>query len=106
VVKGVLTVCSSRNTPTVPIRPDLRLAAARPARTRKVVVVLPLVPVTPKTGSARDGCPYTSADNGPSAARGSGVTSTGGAVLDPASSAAPAGSVSTATAPAASAWSR
>jgi hypothetical protein len=42
---------------TVPISPHERPAAARPARTKNVVVVLPLVPVMPMISIAALGLP-------------------------------------------------
>src|ERR1700732_207679 len=82
--------------PTVPINPALRPAARSPASTRYVVVVLPDVPVTPMTFNRDDGSPYTRAAAAPSTDRGAGCTST---ATPDGSMAAPAGSVSTATAP-------
>jgi hypothetical protein len=82
---------------TVPTRPLGQPAAARPASTRKAVVVLPLVPVTPRTTSCSLGEPYTRAATLPSSPRGSATTQTGRPVERASSS--PAGSVSTATAP-------
>src|SRR5262249_26755808 len=90
----------STRMPTVPINPTLRPAARRPASTRYVVVVLPDVPVTPMTRNFDDGSPYTKAAAAPSTERGAGGTTAG--TLD-GRVAAPAGSVSTATAPRATA---
>ena len=66
------------------------------------MVVLPLVPVIPVVAIARAGSPYTQADTAPRTPRGSATTSTGTST-PPASwmRSAPAGSVSTAAAPAA-----
>ena len=47
VVRPPGTGSSPMNAPTVPISPAARPAARRPARIRNVVVVFPLVPVTP-----------------------------------------------------------
>ena len=57
VVKPVLISASPTMVATVPMSPFTRPAAARPARMRNVVVVLPLVPVTPSIRSPRDGVP-------------------------------------------------
>src|SRR5262249_15787681 len=65
------------------------------------VEVFPAVPVMPMTLSRSVGCPYTVAAASPSTARGSSTTSTG---TPPGPRVAPAGSVRTATAPAAMAW--
>src|SRR5919198_1315087 len=100
VVKPVLISSAPIMVATVPISPGTRPAAASPARIRKVVVVLPLVPVTPSIDIAAAGWPYTWAAIEPSTARTAGTTSTGTSTD---SSAAPALSVSTATAPAATA---
>ncbi len=97
VVNPVLISSSPIIVATVPIRPGTRPAACSPARMRNVVVVLPLVPVTPRTDRAELGCPYTSADTSPRTSRTAGTTSTG---TSAGSTAAPASSVSTATAPA------
>ena len=57
VVKPVLIDSSPISVATVPISPHVRPAASRPARTKNVVVVLPLVPVTPRTSSSPLGSP-------------------------------------------------
>ena len=57
VVKPVLIGSSPISVATVPISPAPRPAACSPARTKNVVVVLPLVPVTPRTSSSPLGSP-------------------------------------------------
>ncbi len=57
VVKPVLMASSPMRVATVPIRPLVRPAACNPARRKNVVVVLPLVPVTPSTSSSPLGSP-------------------------------------------------
>ena len=63
------------------------------------MVVLPEVPVIPTTVTRSDGFPYTVAASPPSTLRGAGCTSIGTVPARAAISAAPAASVSTATAP-------
>ena len=50
---------------------------AAPRRAGRSSVVLPLVPVTPRTSSRLSGCPWTAAARAPRTARGSGTTTTG-----------------------------
>ena len=57
VVNPVFTASSPIIVATVPISPHWRPAASSPARTKYVVVVLPLVPVTPRTAIAALGRP-------------------------------------------------
>ncbi len=55
--------------PIVPMTPARIPAARAIASSRYVVVVLPLVPVTPSTANRADGSPQAAADTGPMAAR-------------------------------------
>ena len=70
---GVVSERGSRMPPmrasTVPSRPLLRPAASNMAASRKAVVVLPFVPVTPTTASCSLGRPQSTCASGPSAAR-------------------------------------
>src|SRR5918998_1520767 len=104
---GVVNELGSRSAPirlsTVPSSPVEAPAIRSPASSRYVVVVLPDVPVTPSTASRVDGSPWIRAESGPSAARGSGCTTTGTCAPARAGRAAPTPSVSTAAAPAVSA---
>ena len=81
---------------TVPTSPGERPAAARTERRRKVVVVLPFVPVTPATSSARVGSPKKASAAIAIAARASSTTSCG-------TSSSSGRSTTSATAPAATA---
>ena len=54
---------------TVPITPGVIPSARNTASNMNVVVVLPFVPVTPTSVSARDGSPKNSDANGPIAVR-------------------------------------
>ncbi len=65
VVKGSGVTSPPNRTPSVPITPGRRPAAASTASRKNVVVVFPLVPVMPSTGSARDGSPWNRAATGP-----------------------------------------
>ena len=55
--------------PMVPITPGRMPAARAMASSSQVVVVLPLVPVTPSTASFVEGWPQAAAATGPIAAR-------------------------------------
>ena len=82
-------------------------AARRPSasstdRRKWVVVVLPLVPVTPTTARRRDGWPWKAAATGPMAARTSSTTTWGTSTWG--TSTSTKRSTSRATAPAATAW--
>lgn len=57
VVKALGTSAPAILTPTVPIIPGIRPAARRPDSIRCAVVVLPEVPVTPRTTTRSEGCP-------------------------------------------------
>ena len=83
----------------VPMTSASRPSASRTALSRWVVVVLPLVPVTPTTASRRDGCRWRAAAARAMAARLSATTTWG--TVDAASTGR---SHSRATAPAATAW--
>ncbi len=97
VVRADATSSPSIRVPTVPITAAGTPAPESPPSSRRVVVVLPWVPVTPTVRSRVAGSPYTSAAIRPRTGRTSGTTSTG----DPPTRAAPAASVTAATAPAA-----
>ena len=56
-VKALGSVAPAMRVPTVPINPVVRPAAASPASSRCATVVLPLVPVTPRTRSRCVGSP-------------------------------------------------
>jgi hypothetical protein len=101
VVSALGSTRPATRVPMVPTSPAVRPAAASPASIRCAVVVLPLVPVTPSTDRCAVGSPCTSAAAAPSTSRGRGCTSSGASAR--AGLRAPSGSVSTATAPAASA---
>ena len=62
---------------TVPTRPGRRPAAESAAAARKVVVVLPSVPVIPITPSSREGSPYRQALASASARRAEATTTCG-----------------------------
>ena len=85
VASGVVSVLGRVSPATLismpPTRPVSCPAARRPASSRKVVVDLPLVPVTPRRARSRTGSPYTQEATSPSTARGSSTTSTGQAGL-------------------------
>ena len=97
VVRALGSTSSPMRVSTVPSRPVERPAARSPASSRKAVVVLPFVPVTPSTSRSALGAPYTQREAAPSTPRGSSATSSG----TPRSPqrAAPSGSVRTAVAP-------
>ena len=77
VVSSVATSRPMIFVPVVPISPTLQPAAVSPFSSMYVVVVLPEVPVTPRSVKLCDGCPYTSAATCPKMARTSSTTSTG-----------------------------
>ena len=101
---GVVRTAGSSSSPirarTVPIRPVVCPPAHNAASSRKLVVVLPLVPVIPVVASASAGSPYTQADTSPSTPRGSPTTRTGASTPASARIASPSGSVRIAAAPA------
>ena len=78
IASGVVRTTPRRSPPTrastVPSRPGRRPAAARIANRRKLVVVFPLVPVTPTTSSSRVGSPKNTSAAGAIAARASRTT--------------------------------
>ena len=100
VVSAVLISSASTRVPTVPITAARTPARWRALSARRVVVVLPWVPVTPSIRSDRAGSPYTCAAKRPSRDLGAATSSTGSPL---GARAAPALSVSTATAPASTA---
>ena len=100
VVRAVLTSSPAIRVPSVPTTPATLPVAARAPSASRVVVVLPWVPVIPIIRIAAAGSPYTWAARRPSTRRGSGTTRTG---VPPGAAARPSSSVSSATAPAASA---
>ncbi len=81
IASGVVRSTSSTSPPTtrctVPSSPQRRPEASSSERTRKAVVVLPFVPVTPTTSSSIVGSPWKAAASGAIAARAS-ATSTSG----------------------------
>lgn len=90
---------------TVPMSPVRTSSPRNPAASRYAVVVLPLVPVIPKVCKDSAGLPYTALATAPRVARGSGTTRMGTLRWSlpcraSSMSAAPALSVTTATAPA------
>ena len=101
VVRAVFTSTPRIRVPMVPTTAAGTPACSSPASASRVVVVLPWVPVTPIIRSAAVGSPYTAAERSPSARRGVVDDEGRNAVRQPRPG--PCGSVSTATAPAASA---
>ena len=101
VVRVAGSVAPSSRNPIVPTSPVRTPVAASAASSRKVVVVLPLVPVTAYMVIASAGFPKISAAIPATRSRGFWITTTGTETV-PASS-APAASVSTARAPPAAA---
>ena len=81
IASGVVRSTSSSTPPTtcltVPSSPDWIAAASRISRSRKAVVVLPLVPVIPATRSSAVGSPWKRAASGAIAARASATTTCG-----------------------------
>ena len=81
IASGVVRSTSSSTAPTtcltVPSRPDWTAAASSTSRSRKAVVVLPLVPVIPATRSSAVGSPWKRAAIGAIAARASATTTCG-----------------------------
>ena len=66
VVRSLDSTSSAIRVSTVPTTPVRWPAWRSPASVRYVVVVLPLVPVTPSMSSSLAGCPYTQAATSPS----------------------------------------
>ncbi len=77
VVRSVARSAPPTNEVTVPSSPQRRPAASSIPRRRKAVVVLPLVPVIPTTGSRAVGSPWNRAAAGAIAARTDGTRTSG-----------------------------
>jgi len=93
---------SAYRTSIVPISPTLRPASRRIDSTRKLVLVLPFVPVTPTSSSSSAGWPKNAVASGASARRASATTT----AATPAGSGGGAASRTSATAPSESACAR
>ena len=102
IASGVVRSTSSSTPPTtcltVPSSPQRIPAASRISRSRKAVVVLPLVPVTPTTRSSAVGSPQKRAASGAIAARASATTTCGTATSSSRSTTSAAAPASTARA--------
>ena len=102
IASGVVRSTSSSTPPTtcftVPSSPRRIPAASRISRTRKAVVVLPFVPVTPTTRSSAVGSPENRAASGAIAARASATTTCGTASSSSRSTTSAAAPASTASA--------